>query len=296
MSEQPTEHESKRGPSRNNIILALVVLVVLAVVVIFVVSKQSQQPLPLEATPEPAQLPVEDKPQPVAEPEPENKPQAAPTTTDVSNPDEQQQRPQSREDEQPEPQPELPALDDSDEMVSASLQQSLAQSSANLLVNDDLIRRTVVFVNNLAEGRVATNHSPVEKLEQPFTVEEGDVLTMDPKSFERYDPYVGILTSMNTDQLVALYEQYEPLIEQAYGEVGDPNNSFEARLKQSIDLLLETPEMTTQVPLLRDSVTYKYAYSEWENLPPAQKQLLRMGPENVEKVKAVLKKLRAELD
>ncbi|WP_257221021.1 hypothetical protein [Pseudoalteromonas ruthenica] len=51
MSEQPTEHESKRGPSRNNIILALVVLVVLAVVVIFIVSKQSQQPLPLEAPP-----------------------------------------------------------------------------------------------------------------------------------------------------------------------------------------------------------------------------------------------------
>ncbi len=119
---------------------------------------------------------------------------------------------------------------------------------------------------------------------------------MDPQSFKRYDPYVAILTALDSEQLLALYKRFEPLFVEAYGEVGEPGTSFEQRLVQAIDLVLATPEMTTQIPLLRDSVTYKYAYSEWENLPPAQKQLLRMGPENVAKVKGVLRELRTQLD
>ena len=50
------------------------------------------------------------------------------------------------------------------------------------------------------------------------------------------------------------------------------------------------------MPLVRNSVTYQYAYSEWENLPQAQKQLLRMGPENMKKVKAALRNIKAELE
>lgn len=290
MSEQHQE-EQNNTPQRSKLLFALAVLVVLVVVVIYIFATQSATQEPenevVEVATEPQKPMQPAQVEPEQEPEPEPEPISEPVTLPAELPEE------PVEQEQPEP---LPELDNSDSDVQARLDSSLSQTSADLMVNDDLIRRAVVFVNNLADGEVATNHSPVAKPEQPFSVTQGDVLTMDPQSFERYDPYVAILTSLNTEQLVALYQRYQPLIEQAYGEVGNPNSSFEERLVQSIDLLLETPEMKTQVPLLRDSVTYKYAYSEWENLPPAQKQLLRMGPENVSKVKAVLKNLRAELE
>ncbi len=285
MNQQPHDQETKR-PNRNSVLFAAIVVVVLVVVVIIALSKQT------EDTPEP----VIEKPEPVVVIEPEDvQPEPEP---EVTQPIEQPQEitPEPEHQDPVVEEPALPTLDESDAAVTERVEQSLAQTSAELLVNDDLIRRTVVFVNNLADGKVAANHSPVTKLEKPFSVAEGEVLTMDPASFKRYDPYVAILTSLQTEQLVTLYERYEPLIEQAYGEIGVPDSSFEERLVQAIDLLLDTPEMTTQIPLLKDSVTYKYAYSEWENLPPAQKQLLRMGPENVAKVKAVLKELRSQLN
>ncbi|MEM0514663.1 DUF3014 domain-containing protein [Pseudoalteromonas sp. YIC-827] len=283
MKEQPPEQDTKT-PNRNTLLFAAIVVVVLVIVVVIALSKQ-QEPAP-EPTPvaEPKEVVIE-PPEPELDTSAELEPQPTPEPV------------------QPEPElepvveePPLPSLDDSDTEVSERVEQSLAASSAELLVNDDLIRRTVVFVNNLAVGRVASNHSPVTKLQQPFTVAEGEVLTMDPQSFKRYDPYVAILTALDSEQLLGLYQRFEPLFAEAYGEIGEPGTSFEQRLVQAIDLLLATPEMTTQVPLLRDSVTYKYAYSEWESLPPAQKQLLRMGPENVAKVKEVLRELQTKLE
>ncbi|TMP13402.1 DUF3014 domain-containing protein, partial [Pseudoalteromonas sp. S2893] len=61
-------------------------------------------------------------------------------------------------------------------------------------------------------------------------------------------------------------------------------------------LLLDTPEPEGELPLLRDSVTYQYAFSEGEQLPAGQKQLLRMGTEIMKKVKAALRKIKAELE
>ncbi|MFY8272623.1 DUF3014 domain-containing protein [Pseudoalteromonas sp. SSDWG2] len=285
MNDQPQAQEKSR-PSRNTLLFAAIVVVVLVVVIMIALSKQ--QDMVTESVEAPQTVVIIEPEEPATQPdepisEPETMPQALP----------QSEREQPTE--QVEQEPALPSLDESDDVVSERVSQSLSQASADLLVNDDLIRRAVVFVNNLADGQVAANHSPVTKLQEPFSVEQGEVLTMDPQSFSRYDPYVAILTSLQTEQLVALYQRYEPLIEQAYAEVGRPDTHFNERLTKAIDLLLATPEMTTQVPLLKDSVTYKYAFSEWENLPPAQKQLLRMGPENVAKIKAVLTELRSEL-
>jgi hypothetical protein len=93
-----------------------------------------------------------------------------------------------------------------------------------------------------------------------------------------------------------MYEEYKPLINNAYSEIGYGDDEFNQTLTDAIDLLLDTPEPEGDLPLLRDSVTYQYAFSEWEQLPDAQKQLLRMGPENMKKVKAALRNIKAQLE
>ena len=190
----------------------------------------------------------------------------------------------------------LPTLNDSDPVVVAKLDEYLGDAAMSLVLNDDVIRRGVVFIDNLAKGKVATKHTPVAKLEEGFRVNEGDILTIDPNSYERYTPYVKVLTSMSAAQAVRLYEEYKPLINSAYTEIGYGDDEFTQTLEDAIDLLLDTPEPKGSLPLLRDSVTYQYAFSEWEQLPAAQKQLLRMGPENMKKVKAALRNIKAELE
>jgi len=288
MSDSP---DVQKRSTNSNLLLAIITLIVVACVVAFILLKPSDEPVArIEAT-----EPVKERP--IMELKPLNEP-------DIIEPEEPTAVEQPAELEVPaqrivEPEREvatLPALNDSDTMVVAKIDEYLSDSVMSLLVTDDVIRRGVVFIDNLAQGKVAKKHNPVIKPQESFSVTEGDILTIDPNSYERYTPYVKIFTSMSAAQVVRMFEEYQPLINDAYTEIGYGDDEFKQTLNDAIDLLLDTPEPEGALPLLRDSVTYQYAFSEWEQLPAAQKQLLRMGPDNMKKVKAALRNIKAQLE
>jgi len=67
-------------------------------------------------------------------------------------------------------------------------------------------------------------------------------------------------------------------------------------LRAAIKEVLDTPEPGSgQIELQRVSLVYQFADPKLEALPPLQKQLLRMGPENSRRVKAYLRELAAAL-
>lgn len=189
----------------------------------------------------------------------------------------------------------IPSLDESDVEVKHALTEFYTPQLLNLIVNDDIIRRVVVFVDNLAQGKLAQKHTPFIKPLEPFTAVEDDILTISPQSYQRYDVYVDLFTQIPPKQAVALYQQYSVLFDEAYQEIGYPDKPFTGTMREAIDVILTTPVVTGNVPLIAQSVTYKFAYSEWEQLPAAQKQLLRMGPKNLKKLKAALKRIKQEL-
>ncbi|OUL58393.1 hypothetical protein B1199_08665 [Pseudoalteromonas ulvae] len=189
----------------------------------------------------------------------------------------------------------IPPLDESDIKIKQVLTEFYTPQLLNLIVNDDIVRRVVVFVDNLAQGKLAQKHTPFIKPLEPFTAIEEDILTISPQSYQRYDPYVDLFVQIPPKQAVALYQQYSVLFDEAYQEIGYPDKSFTGTMREAIDLILATPVVTGNVPLIAQSVTYKFAYSEWEQLPAAQKQLLRMGPRNLKKLKAALKLIKQEL-
>jgi hypothetical protein len=288
MSDSP---DVQKRSTNSNLLLAIITLIVVACVVAFILLKPSDEPVArIEAT-----EPVKERP--IMELKPLNEP-------DIIEPEEPTTVEQPAELEVPaqrivEPEPEvatLPALNDSDTMVVAKIDEYLSDSVMSLLVTDDVIRRGVVFIDNLAQGKIAKKHNPVIKPQESFSVTEGDILTIDPNSYERYTPYVKIFTSISAAQVVRMFEEYQPLINDAYTEIGYGDDEFKQTLNDAIDLLLDTPEPEGALPLLRDSVTYQYAFSEWEQLPAAQKQLLRMGPDNMKKVKAALRNIKAQLE
>lgn len=289
MSDKPEASDVQKRPPNNNILFVVIILIVVACAAAFVLLTPSdEQETRTEV--EPAV-----KEQPMMELKPENDPVVDAPSVMPEKPAELEVPVQSPSEPEPEVEP-LPTLNESDAVVVAKMDEYLSDSVMSLMVTDDVIRRGVVFVDNLAKGKVAKKHTPVVQPEEKFSVNEGDILTINPNSYERYTPYVKIFTSMSAAQAVRMYEEYKPLINNAYSEIGYGDDEFNQTLTDAIDLLLDTPEPEGDLPLLRDSVTYQYAFSEWEQLPAAQKQLLRMGPENMKKVKAALRDIKAQLE
>ena len=289
MSDKPEASDVQKRPPKNNFLFAVIILIILVCAAAFVLLSPTDEPQPRT---EVEQIPKE---QPVMELKPENDPVVEAPSVKPEKPAELAVPAQRPAEPEPEVEP-LPTLDESDTVVVAKMDEYLSDSVMSLMVTDDVIRRGVVFIDNIAKGKIAKKHTPVVKPEEEFSVNEGDILTIDPNSYERYTPYVKVFTSMSAAQAVRMYEQYKPLINSAYSEIGYGDDEFNQTLEDAIELLLDTPEPEGELPLLRDSVTYQYAFSEWEQLPAAQKQLLRMGPENMKKVKAALRKIKAELE
>ena len=289
MSDKPEASDVQKRPPKNNFLFAVIILIILVCAAAFVLLSPTDEP---ETRTEVEQTPKE---QPVMELNPENDPVVDAPSVKPEKPAELSVPAQRPAEPEPVVEP-LPTLDESDTVVVAKMDEYLSDSVMSLMVTDDVIRRGVVFIDNIAKGKIAKKHTPVVKPEEEFSVNEGDILTIDPNSYERYTPYVKVFTSMSAAQAVRMYEQYKPLINNAYSEIGYGDDEFNQTLEDAIELLLDTPEPEGELPLLRDSVTYQYAFSEWEQLPAAQKQLLRMGPENMKKVKAALRKIKAELE
>ena len=62
-----------------------------------------------------------------------------------------------------------------------------------------------------------------------------------------------------------------------------------------LDRILATPEIEGLIALTRKSVLYRYADPQLEELVPLQKHLLRMGPENIRRIKLQARALREGL-
>jgi hypothetical protein len=185
----------------------------------------------------------------------------------------------------------LPALDASDALVrSAVAGLSSRPELVVWLANDDLIRRFVAAVDNVAEGRSPRTHIVFLEPDGDFlVVGEGPTLRVDPSAERRYDTLATVVSSLDVDGTVRAYNRLEPLFESAYRDLGHPEGGFGVRLTEAIAQLLATPVVSGAPGLTRHVFSYRYGDPELEELSDAQKHLLRMGPRNVKRVQAKLR-------
>lgn len=197
---------------------------------------------------------------------------------------------------EPSPQPKpLPLLEESDSPLQESLSEVFGPALDAFLVPKNIIRYTVVTIDNLPRKKTAVQMWPVKPIGGELrttgtaTAEE---VTLGPDNYARYEPFVSIVQGANTAQWVAMYKQYYPLFQQAYVDLGYPDGYFNDRLVEVIDHLLATPEPTGPIQLRRPSVNYEFADAELENRSAGQKMLIRMGSANAAIVKDKLRELR----
>jgi hypothetical protein len=165
-----------------------------------------------------------------------------------------------------------------------------------LLREAGLIERFVLLVDNLAEGLVPRRPLAALVPKQKFLV-LGDEpeLRLDPASYRRFDAVTAAIASLDVPSAVAAYRRLEPLCEQSYRALGYPEGGFEARLRAALALLLETPAAAPSPALVAETLRYEFADPALEQLTDAQKLLLRMGPENGERVRRKLREIETAL-
>jgi hypothetical protein len=197
--------------------------------------------------------------------------------------------------------PALPGLDESDAFVRrATAALARHPEMARWLATDDLVRRFVAAVDNVAEGRSPRRH--LEFLSPPGSflvvgdVEGMDPLLADPINDRRYDAVVSAIEAVDPDDSSRLYASLAPLLEEAYVDLGYPDASFDDRLKDAAYELLATPILPDPPQLIPQVARFEYADPVLENLSDAQKHLLRMGPRNVDRLQRKLREMLRAID
>ncbi len=164
------------------------------------------------------------------------------------------------------------------------------------LAHEDLVRRFVASVYNIAHGKSPRAHLGFLRPKDPFRAKkQGGELVTDPRSYRRYDLEAEVFSSIDTRGAVEALEQLQPLTDQAFHEIARPGESFRQTLYDAITQLLRTPEVAPDAPLEEKVVTYRYVNPQLEALSDAQRHLLRMGPKNVRRIKVKLRELALAL-
>lgn len=203
---------------------------------------------------------------------------------------------------EPEPAPEepafvLPLLSESDAWLKEKLAElTWRKELLKLVIDEDMVRRLVVFTDNFAQGNLAYEYSPLVSPNTKFSVDETmtsevdgkPVYAWDEAQAKRFSLYVDLLRSFEPEKLAQWYVELKPLIAEAYEEIGYPDDNFTDTLQDAIVRVLDMELPKQDVALVRPSVMFKYADEELESLPASDKLLLRIGKDNLLIIKSFL--------
>lgn len=192
----------------------------------------------------------------------------------------------------------LPPLDDSDAYFRLELIDLFGEDLAERLAEEAVIEKVVASTDNLPREQVAERLRPLSAPPGEFavvTLPDDAGYRLAPANYARYEPYVDMLEAADVDDIVDTYRRFYPLLQEAYVRLGYPDGYFNDRAVAVIDHLLATPLVKGEIRLTRPNVLYEYADPELESLSSGQKFMIRAGPENAERIRAVLRRIRAKL-
>ena len=160
------------------------------------------------------------------------------------------------------------------------------------MATDNLVHRFVLAAVDVANGRSPGGALAFLSPKRPFKAEmRGGRLVVDPSSYRRYDAMTATFVSLDTQGTARLFAKLEPLMQDAYRELGLGNEPFRHVLGRAFGRLLAVDFPESPPELAHPSVEYVYADQRLEDLGPAEKDLLRVGPENGRRIQAKLREL-----
>lgn len=233
---------------------------------------------------------------------------AAPADVPAPAPQVAASGPQNPIDALAEPDAVLPRLADSDAPITAALEGWLGAKRVAAMLNvDGFVRRAVATVDNLPRAQTPSRLWPVQPTPEHFSVTgAAEQQRIGTGNAARYDAIVGLAEAIDVERAAGLYARLYPLFQQAYEELGYPGRYFNDRLVAVIDHLLAAPEpggpVAVQLTEVRGEFTaarpwtrYEFADPALESLSSGQKMMVRVGLAHERRLKAVLKRFRAQV-
>ena len=183
----------------------------------------------------------------------------------------------------------LPRLEESDDAVRDAVGDiPLGTAGQQYLVPGNIIERSASLIYLMAQGDVPYKLLPVSRPKAAFPIsDDGTQVVTDPAGFERYDALTQWLQSLDLESLLSSLEWFIPLFREAWSYYGEDPAAFDMAVVMTLDLVIATPEVDlSEARLIRKEAVWVFEDPAIEGLAPIQKQVLRMGPENAEIVKA----------
>lgn len=183
--------------------------------------------------------------------------------------------------------------------------KDLSKTLAPWLSKDELIRKTVLAVNLLAEGKVPNTRRPISLQVAGYSAvvhpEDENIIDTSKKRYysdsnnaRRSDVFVNVITAIPVERLAHYIKQWGGILELAYGELGRPE-SFKARLDSALTQVISAKPLPQKPVLIRPKVFFKYQDPQLEKASDLQKWLWRLGGNNQKKIQNYAKKLQNEL-
>jgi hypothetical protein len=193
----------------------------------------------------------------------------------------------------------LPPLDQMDTFLRALLGTlSSSPELASWLATDDLIRQMAHGIDRIANGVSPARELGVLKPKAAFAASERrNQITLDPASYRRYDALAALVSSLDARAVADAYRTIRPRLDEAYRNLGRTEAGVDAAVTAALQQLIDTPKVSDPIRLVHGAgASYAFADPALETLPPVQKQLLRMGPENLEKVRTRLAEIKKAIE
>lgn len=160
------------------------------------------------------------------------------------------------------------------------------------LATDQLVRNFTSIIVTIGDGRApAKLLASVKPTGEFIAEEEGGGAVIHPGTYRRYDDYADAIAALDAQGTARLYATLKPRLQDAYRELGHPDEDVDRAMERAFRQLLETPEIQGRVGLAPKGGLWEFEDPKLRGLSAVQRQFLRMGPRNMRLVKAKLREL-----
>ena len=159
--------------------------------------------------------------------------------------------------------------------------------------NDSLIARYAALIASVSRGELPRRQLGFLLPKGQFKVlRDGEKTFASPENYRRFDGFVDLIEQIPAGKLARLLRKIDPLVRISLRQLG-LSESPESILLGAFDRVLAAPKAPSRIELVQSTVVFEFADSTLELLPEFEKQLIRMGPRNLERLQNYIRKLKS---
>jgi hypothetical protein len=162
------------------------------------------------------------------------------------------------------------------------------------LSSPDVVQRIAAASRLIAQGKSPRPVISFIEIQGDFSViEEKDQIFIAPQSYARYERIAKSLTSLDPTASGKAYLRVRPHFEIAYSQVARPGEHFDDVLVEALKRLANVQIPEGRVEVVEVGAIYGFKDPALESLTPAEKHMLRMGPEHGRAIQAWIRRFAA---